>query len=146
MNVNENILDDKHFKFLKDLSEKTEAKRKYIKPLENLFSFFTGEKVKLTYKYDHQLFIIKNGTENYKRVTYMAYKNNNPYDLTVELKKDYFKNEKHTIKIYIDFRNENMHIENSNLKFLKYLAKHGKDFELLLDGWDFNIIGEKECI
>ena len=63
MNLSENILDDKHFNFLKELSEKTEAKRKYIKPLENLFSFFTGEKVKLTYKYDHQLFIIKNGTE-----------------------------------------------------------------------------------
>ena len=51
MNVSENILDDKHFKFLKDLSEKTEAKRKYIKPLENLFSFFIGEKVKLIYKW-----------------------------------------------------------------------------------------------
>ena len=40
MNVIENILDEKHFNFFKELSEKTEAKRKYIKPLENQFFFF----------------------------------------------------------------------------------------------------------
>lgn len=146
MNVIENILDEKHFNFFKELSEKTEAKRKYIKPLENLFSFFSGEKVKLTYKYDHQLFIIKNGNENYKRITYMTYKNENPYDLTIEFKKDYFRDGEHTIRIYIDFRETNICVENAELKFFQYLAKYGKDFELLLDGWNFNIIGERECI
>ena len=144
MNINDNILDEKHLNFLKDLSEKTEAKRKYIKPLENLFTFFSGEKIKLTYKYDHQLFIIKSGTENYKRITYMAYKNNNPYDLIIELKKDYYRDGKYSIIIYIDFREENIRIENTDLKFLKYLSKYGKDFELLLDGWNFE--GGEECI
>ena len=145
MNVIENILDEKHFNFFKELSEKTEAKRKYIKPLENLFSFFSGEKVKLTYKYDHQLFIIKNGNENYKRIAYMTYKNENPYDLTIEFKKDYYRDGKYSIIIYIDFREENKRIENKDLQFFQYLARHGKDFELLLDGWDFKIGGE-ECI
>ncbi len=144
MNINDNILDEKHLNFLKDLSEKTEANRKYIKPLENLFTFFSGEKIKLTYKYDHQLFIIKSGTENYKRITYMAYKNNNPYDLIIELKKDYYRDGKYSIIIYIDFREENIRIENTDLKFLKYLSKYGKDFELLLDGWNFE--GGEECI
>lgn len=146
MNVSENILDDKHFKFLKDLSEKTEAKRKYIKPLENLFSFFIGEKVKLIYKYDHQLFIIKKGIENYKRITYFAYKNNIPYDLTIELKKDnYFNNGEYSILVYITIKEKNIRIENTDLQFFQYLAKHGKDFELLLDGWNFEI-GGQECI
>ena len=54
MNLSETESDDKYFNFLKELSKKTEAKRKYIKPLENLLSFFSEKKMKLNYQHDHE--------------------------------------------------------------------------------------------
>ena len=115
MNISENILDDKHFNFLKELSERKEAKRKYLKPLENLLSFFyVGEKM---------------------------------CDLSMELKQDdFFKTNDHSIKLYMGLEKENIRIDNNNLQFFKYMSKHGKELEILLEGWEFNIIGEKECI
>ena len=72
MNVNENILDDKHINFLKELSEKTKAKRKYIKPIENLLSFFLDKKVKVDYQHDFQLHITKGCIHNHKRNSYIV--------------------------------------------------------------------------
>lgn len=149
MNLSETKSDDKYFNLLKELSEKTKAKRKYIKPIENLLSFFLDKKVKVDYQHDFQLYITKECIHNHKRNSYMI--DSKPtkkekYFLNIEFKRDdFFEKNGYSLKIYISITDkESIFINSTDLKFYQYLAKYGKELEILLDGWDFE--GGKECI
>lgn len=132
-------------KLYQEMERKTEEKRKYIKPLENLLNFFIKNKIKIKYKYDHDLFNVLRSNGEEKVVSYTFTVNEIFTDVFIIFKKKFCGDNEFEVRISLNFEKEYIYFSNENLEFYEYLSKYGKDFDLLIDGWKIGKEGKK-CI